>query len=98
MAWTGACSYGDWIYDACLLADSSGNPWDWTTPGLWHTPAPPVNEIFTNQPNVPNLPIPTPLSVGGYRERLAQNSPAGIGSCVPQGPWPKTGNGRRGVL
>jgi len=44
------------------------------------------------------LPIPTPVSMAGYRERLAQNSAEGIGRCVPIGPWPNARGGRRGVI
>jgi hypothetical protein len=98
VAWTGAFSNGDPIFDACLLMDSSDNPWDWTNPALSHTPVLPINEPFTNRGNVPNLPIPTPLNVAGYRERLAQNAAAGIGRCVPMGPWPNARGGRRGVI
>jgi hypothetical protein len=98
VAWTGAFKHGDQIFDACLLADHSDNPWDWTDPVLPHTPALPVNEIFTNHGIVPNLPIPTPVSMAGYRERLAQNSAKGIGCCAPIGPWPNARGGRRGVF
>jgi hypothetical protein len=98
VAWTGAFKHGDQIFDACLLADHSGNPWDWTDPVLPHIPALPVNEIFTNHGIVPDLPIPTPVSMAGYRERLAQNSAKGIGCCAPIGPWPNARSGRRGVI
>jgi hypothetical protein len=98
VAWTGAFKHGDQIFDACLLADHSDNPWDWADPVLAHNPVLPTNEIFTNHGEVPNLPIPTPVSMAGYRERLAQNSQAGIGHCVPIGPWPKARGGRRGVI
>jgi hypothetical protein len=98
VAWTGAFKHGDQIFDACLQADHSDNPWDWTNLALPHTPLLPANEIFTNHGVVPNLPIPTPVSMAGYRERLAQNSAAGIGHCVPIGPWPKARGGRRGVI
>ena len=98
VAWTGAFKHGDQIFDACLLADHSGNPWDWTDPVLPHLPALPVNEIFTNHGIVPDLPIPTPVSMAGYRERLAQNSAKGIGCCAPIGPWPNARSGRRGVI
>jgi hypothetical protein len=98
VAWTGAFKHGDQIFDACLQADHSDNPWDWTDPVLPHTPALPANEIFTNHGIVPNLPLSTPVSMAGYRERLAQNSAAGIGCCVPIGPWPKARGGRRGVI
>ena len=80
------------------LADNSGDPWNWTDPSLSHTPVLPLNEIFTSQGQVPNLPIPTPFGEAGYRERLAQNSAAGIGRCLPQGPRPNARGGRRGVL
>jgi hypothetical protein len=98
VAWTGAFGYGDQIFDACLLADDSGNPWDWTNSALSHTPSLPVNEIFTNHQSIPSLPIPTPFNLPGYRERLAQNSPEGIGHCVPHGPWPNARGGHRGVI
>jgi len=98
VAWTGAFKHEDQIFDACLQADHSDNPWDWADPVLPHIPLLPANEIFTNHGIVPNLPIPTPVSMAGYRERLAQNSPAGIGRCVPIGPWPKARGGRRGVI
>jgi hypothetical protein len=38
VAWTGAFKHGDQIFDACLLADHSDNPWDWSDPVLPHTP------------------------------------------------------------
>jgi hypothetical protein len=98
VAWTGAFSYEDRIFDACLLADNSEDPWNWTNPVLSHTPVLPLNEIFTSQGHAANLPIPTPFSAVGYRERLAQNSAAGIGHCLPQGPWPNARGGRRGVI
>jgi hypothetical protein len=98
VAWTGAFKHGDQIFDACLQADHSDNPWDWTDPVLPHIPLLPANEIFTNRGEVPDLPIPTPVSMAGYRERLAQNSAAGIGKCVPIGPWPKARGGRRGII
>jgi hypothetical protein len=98
VAWTGALKLGDQIFDACLLADHSDNPWDWTDPTLSHFPKLPANEMFSIHGEVPNLPIPTPLGMAGYRERLAQNSPMGIGRCVPIGPWQKARNGRRGVI
>jgi hypothetical protein len=98
VAWTGAFSHEDRIFDACLLADNSGDPWNWTDPSLSHTPVLPLNEIFTSQGQVPNLPIPTPFGEAGYRERLAQNSAAGIGCCLPQGPRPNARGGRRGVF
>jgi hypothetical protein len=98
VAWTGAFSHEDRIFDACLLADNSGDPWNWTDPALSHTPVLPLNEIFTSQDQVANLPIPTPFGATSYRERLAQNSAAGIGRCLPQGPWPNARGGRRGVF
>jgi hypothetical protein len=97
VAWTGAFSHEDHIFDACLQADNSGDPWNWTDQALAHTPVLPLNEIFTGQGRVPILPIPTPFGAAGYRERLAQNSAAGIGRCLPQGPWPNARGGRRGV-
>jgi hypothetical protein len=98
VAWMGALSYRDPIFDACLLIDDSSDPWDWTSPDLVHTPALPVNEIFTEQANIPLLPLSIPFVEGGYRERLAQNDVAGIGRCVPMGPWPEACGGRRMVF
>jgi hypothetical protein len=98
VAWTGALSHEDLIFDACLLADNSGDPWNWNDPALSHTPVLPLNEVFTLQGRMPNLPISTPFAAAGYRERLAQNSADGIGRCLPQGPWPNARGGRRGVF
>jgi hypothetical protein len=97
VAWTGGFGYGDQIFDACLLADNSSNPWDWTI-SVSHVPSLPANEVFAVQGDAPNLPIPAPVSAAGYRERLAQNSDAGIGRCVPHGPWPNAKGGRRSVI
>jgi hypothetical protein len=98
VAWSGTFGYGDQIFDACLLADYSSDPWNWIDPAMSHTPALPLNEIFTSQSQAPNLPLPTPFTATGYRERLAQNSQAGIGRCLPQGAWPNARGGRRGLL
>jgi hypothetical protein len=98
VAWTGAFSHDDRIFDACLLADNSSDPWNWTDPALSHMPLLPLNEIFTSQGEVANLPISTPFTAASYRERLAQNSAAGIGRCVAQGPRPNAQGGRRGVV
>ena len=98
VAWTGAFGHDDRIFDACLLADNSSDPWNWTDPALSHMPLLPLNEVFTSQGEVPNLPISAPFTAASYRERLAQNSAAGIGRCVAQGPRPNAQGGRRGVV
>lgn len=97
VAWTGATSYTDNIYDACLQVDSSDNPWDWSSP-TGHTPKLPANMPFTTLEIQPSLPIATPFTDQCYRERLAQNTAEGIGRCVPQGSWPYSQNGRRRVV
>jgi hypothetical protein len=96
VAWTGALSYINNIFDACLKVDSSSNPWDWSNPPA-HTPVLPTNMVFTTRGISPALPIPTPFTDQCYRERLAQNTAQGIGCCVPQGPWPGTRSGRRKI-
>jgi len=47
VAWTGAFKHGDQIFDACLQADHSENPWDWTNPALPHTLLLPANDGVT---------------------------------------------------
>lgn len=94
VAWTGAGSYTDPLYDACLQYDSGPNPWG-AGP---HTAFLPLKVPFTTQGINPPLPIATPFTSSSYRERLAANSSAGIGSCIPVGPLPNTNSGRRPVL
>src|SRR5260221_5703394 len=94
VAWTGAFKHGDQIFDACLLADHSSNPWDWTDPVLPHLPALPVNEIFTNHSIVPELPIPTPVSMARYRGQVSQKSAKRNWCCAPIRPWPKARTAR----
>ncbi|WP_339746385.1 LamG domain-containing protein [uncultured Maricaulis sp.] len=96
VAWTGATSYTDPLYDACLQVDSGPNPWNWGT-GITHTPALPVKMVFTTEPISPTLPIPMPFTPASYRERLCSNDAAGIGKCVPTGPSTGTSAGRRAV-
>jgi hypothetical protein len=98
VAWTGAGSYIDGLYDACLKVDSSGNPWDWTNPNLTHTPQLPLAMAFTTQGVSPTLPIATPFTDSSYRERLSRNSSVGIGRCVPRGAWAGTAGGRRPMI
>jgi hypothetical protein len=95
VAWMGANSYTSPLYDACLQVDSSSYPWTW--PGSGHTPVLPLKMTFTTQGISPPLPIPTPFTSPSYRERLCANSSAGIGACVPDGPWPDSNAGRRRV-
>jgi hypothetical protein len=98
VAWTSGGSFIDPLYDACLKVDSSNNPWNWTSTGPPHTPELPLKMTFTTQGVSPTLPIATPFTDSSYRERLAQNSAAGIGSCVPVGQVPNSNSGRRPVL
>jgi hypothetical protein len=95
VAWMGAGSYMDPLYDACLQVDSSDNPWEWTNPNLTHTPQLPLKIQFTTRGISPTLPIATPFTDSSYRERLTRNTSAGIGSCVPIGP--SVNSGRRPV-
>ncbi|HEU4658175.1 MAG TPA: LamG domain-containing protein [Capillimicrobium sp.] len=97
VAWTGAGGLLDPLYDACLQYDTSTNPWDWS-PGTSHTPGLPTKVPFTNYPLPKSPPLPVPLTANVYRERLAQNSNAGIGSCTPTGAFSGTNGGRRKVL
>jgi len=96
VAWTGATSYTDPLYDACLQVDSGPNPWNWGT-GITHTAELPIKMAFTTEPIHPTLPIAMPFTSASYRERLCANDAAGIGSCAPTGPWPDTASGRRPV-
>jgi len=81
------------VYDACLQVDSSGDPWAWPT-GT-HTPALPVRMDFDTNPPPATYPIPTPYTAQTYRERLAQNSLAGVGACWQFGAWAGTRGGKR---
>ncbi|MFL6111947.1 MAG: LamG domain-containing protein [Catenulispora sp.] len=98
VAWTNQGSYLDALYDACLKVDSGHDPWDWTDPGVIHTPELPIDMEFTTVGRKPQLPIATPFDAGSYRERLATNDVRGIGSCLPAGPWNHTQNGRRRLI
>jgi hypothetical protein len=99
VAWTGAGSYTDPLYDACLKVDSGSNPWNWTNPSApSHVPTLPLAMQFTTRGVSPVLPIPTPFTDASYRERLATNSAGGIESCKPQGARPYTQSGRRKVI
>jgi hypothetical protein len=91
VAWTGAGSFTDELYDACLQVDAGPNPWG-AGP---HTAALPLDWPFTTRGTTPTLPIATPFTDTSYRERLAANTAAGIGICIPQGTWPYTNSGRR---
>lgn len=94
VAWTGAGSYTDPLYDACLNYDGGTNPWG-TGP---HTSALPVKVPFTALAISPGIPIATPFTANSYRERLAANTNAGIPKCIPQGQWPGTNSGRRPLV
>lgn len=95
VAWTGAGSFLDPLYDACLQADMSSNPWSNAGP---KTAGLPLAFPFTTQGISPTLPIATPFADVSYRERLAQNIAAGIAACVPRGAWWYASGGRRPVL
>lgn len=93
--WTGAGSYTDQMYDACLQVDTGPNPWGL---GL-HTAGLPLNWIFASKGINPiPPPITTPFNDTTYRERLATNAATGILACKPKGPWPSASSGRRPVL
>ncbi|MBI2684667.1 MAG: LamG domain-containing protein [Acidobacteria bacterium] len=97
VAWLDPGSYNQAIFDACLQFDSSSNPWDWSSPSA-HAPVLPLNVPFTTQPIPTPLPVPTPFTIMSYRERLAQNSSGGIGSCQPVGAYPGNSGGRRKLV
>jgi hypothetical protein len=86
---------GGCVYDACLQVDQSGDPWTW--PGSGHTPLLPTGMEFDTSPPPATIPIanPPPFTALVYRERLAQNSAGGIGSCLNLGIWVDSNNGRR---
>ena len=94
MAWAYSIPYGG-IFDACLQVDSSGDPWN-------NSQGNPVAALPTDMPftsvalgYAPSLPIPVPYTAQTYRERLAQNTSAGIGSCRNTGPVGGSNNGCR---
>lgn len=93
VAWTGAGSYTDPLYDACLQINDSSDPW---TPGGTAS-ALPIRIPFTTQGDDPALPIATPFESWSYRERLCTNDEEGIGTCTPLGPLEATCGGRRPV-
>ena len=92
--WTGAGSYTDQMYDACLQVDTGPNPWGTRS----HTAGLPLNWIFASKGSNPELPILMPFYDTTYRERLATNDAAGILACKPLGPWPDASSGRRPAL
>ncbi|KFA92611.1 LamG domain-containing protein [Archangium violaceum] len=94
VAWTGAGSYKDNLYDACLHLDVGPDPWG-TGP---HTAELPLAWPFTTTKEfTPDLPIATPFTDTSYRERLSANSADGIGKTNPKGPWNYAAGGRRPV-
>ena len=94
VAWTGAGSYTDPLYDACLQINGSSDPW---TAGGTASPQLPILIPFTTQGDHPALPIATPFSDWSYRERLCADDADGIGTCTPVGPFARTCSGRRPV-
>jgi len=92
VAWTGAGSWTDPLYDACLEVDSSSNPWSGA--GGNHVAKLAILP-FTTQGISPGLPIPTPFTSWSYRERLCDNTDEGIGRCTPYGTAPGSNSGRR---
>jgi hypothetical protein len=99
VAWTGAGSFTDVLYDACLKLDTGTNPWNWSTPtDPSHVATLPLAMPFTTLEISPVLPLAVPFSAVSYRERLATNAAAGIPACRPQGAWPGTQGGRRKVI
>ena len=94
VAWTGAGSYTDPLYDSCLQYDSGPNPWGSSE----HTAYLPAKVQFTTQGISPALPITAPFTSSSYRERLCTNTTGGIYSCVPRGHWPWASSGRRPAL
>lgn len=99
VAWTGAGSYTDPLYDACLQVDGGSDPWNWSNPSApTHVAELPLGMQFTTRGVSPTLPIATPFTDASYRERLATDAAAGIGACRPKGARPYTQNGRRKVI
>lgn len=93
VAWSGATSFTDPLYDACLEVDRSPDPWNWS--GGTHTPELPLGMVFTTRGTTPALPIATPFPDLSYRERLAKNVADGIYKCDPRGTRPDSNGGRR---
>ena len=91
VAWQGGHGNADPLYDACLREDGDNNPWAAPFSEFF-----PVNIPFSTNPGAP-LPIAVPFNAQSYKERLCTNDAAGIGSCLPIGPWPQSSNGRRPV-
>jgi hypothetical protein len=83
------------IFDACLKVDSGDNPWDWTNPTVTHTAVLPAGMDFDMTTPPTAFPIATPFTDQTYRERLAQNTVAGIGACDWIGSRVNTMSGRR---
>jgi len=80
-AWSGGTGPRNHIFDACLKLNNSSDPFSEpssTTPTILST-----GMQFTNQVLPTPLPLVSPFSNLHYRERLAQNSAAGITACVP---------------
>jgi hypothetical protein len=91
VAWQGGHGNADPLYDACLREDGDNNPWAAPYNEFF-----PVNIPFSTNPGAP-LPLAVPFNAQSYKERLCTNDAAGIGSCLPIGPWPNSSNGRRPV-
>jgi hypothetical protein len=81
------------FYDACLRINEAGDPW--TVPLVNPVAELPANIPYTAIAVQPQLPLVPPFDANSYRERLAQNSAAGIGACNLVGPRVNTNNGRR---
>jgi hypothetical protein len=94
VAWSGAGSHTDPLWDACLQVEDGNDPW--STTGV-HIGLLPVSMNFTTRGINPLLPIATPFTDRSYRERLCQNIADGIGKCTTDGPWPDCFGGRRPV-
>jgi Concanavalin A-like lectin/glucanases superfamily len=96
VAWTGAGSYTDPLYDACLKVDKSDDPW--SHPDTSRQAYLPVRMMFTTTScMIMVLPIIPPFTALSYRERLCKNEIDGINSCAPTGSWPNSNGGRRRV-
>ena len=96
VAWTGTGSYVDPLYDACLKANNSDNPW--ATPSTSTPSVLPTKMLFTTLAPSPTLPIATPFTGQSYRERLCTNNAAGIEKCDPTATRAYTSGGRRKVM
>lgn len=98
VAWGGMQSYGDPLWDACLQVDAGTNPWNWSDPSVVHTPQLPAAMTFSTLGAGVRIPVAVPFTAISYRERLATNDAAGIGSCQPVGFDPSSSSGRRAVI